>query len=79
MKKAISLILVLALLVMAFAGCSAPQAEEEDVTIRIGGLKGPTSMGLVKLMEDNETGEAKNSYEFTIAGSADATEVGTNI
>ena len=71
MKKAISLILVLALLVMAFAGCSAPQAEEEDVTIRIGGLKGPTSMGLVKLMEDNETGEAKNSYEFTIAGSAD--------
>lgn len=45
--------------------------EEDPVTIRIGGLKGPTSMGLVKLMEDNETGAAANTYEFSIAGSAD--------
>ena len=44
---------------------------EEAVTIRIGGLKGPTSMGMVKVMEDNESGTAANSYEFTIAGSAD--------
>ena len=70
MKKAISLILALALLVMAFAGCAA-QPKEEDVTIRIGGLKGPTSMGLVKVMEDNENGAAANDYTFTIAGSAD--------
>ena len=70
MKKAISLILALALIVMAFAGC-ATQPKEEDVTIRIGGLKGPTSMGLVKVMEDDETGAAANDYEFTIAGSAD--------
>lgn len=70
MKKAISLILALALLVMAFAGCAA-QPKEEDVTIRIGGLKGPTSMGLVKVMEDNENGAAANDYAFTIAGSAD--------
>ena len=70
MKKAISLILALALIVMAFAGCAA-QPKEEDVTIRIGGLKGPTSMGLVKVMEDNENGAAANDYAFTIAGSAD--------
>lgn len=70
MKKAISLILALALIVMAFAGC-AVQPKEEDVTIRIGGLKGPTSMGLVKVMEDNENGAAANDYAFTIAGSAD--------
>ena len=70
MKKAISLILALALIVMAFAGCVA-QPKEEDVTIRIGGLKGPTSMGLVKVMEDNENGAAANDYAFTIAGSAD--------
>ncbi len=70
MKKTISLILALTLIITAFAGCAA-QPEEEDVTIRIGGLKGPTSMGLVKVMEDDETGASANDYEFTIAGSAD--------
>lgn len=39
--------------------------------IRIAGLKGPTSMGLVKLMNDNEEGKASNSYEFTMAAAAD--------
>ena len=45
-------------------------AEEDPVTIRIGGLKGPTSIGMVKLMEDDEAGETENDYEFTLAGSA---------
>ncbi len=44
---------------------------EEKTNIKIAGLKGPTSMGLVKIMEDNENGSAANNYEFTIAGSAD--------
>lgn len=39
--------------------------------IRIAGLKGPTSMGLVKLMNDSEEGKATNSYEFTMAAAAD--------
>ncbi len=39
--------------------------------IRIAGLKGPTSMGLVKLMNDSEEGKAANSYEFTMAAAAD--------
>ena len=39
--------------------------------IRIGGLKGPTSMGMVKLLEDAENGECGNDYVFTMAGSAD--------
>ncbi len=43
----------------------------EDVIIRIGGIKGPTSMGMVKLIEDNENGSTKNKYEFSLAGSAD--------
>lgn len=43
-----------------FTGCAKqPQApdqpQEEAVTIRVGGLKGPTSMGLVKLLDDAET------------------------
>lgn len=47
------------------------EPKEDDVTIRIGGLKGPTSIGLVKLMEDNEAGTSKNDYDFTVAGAAD--------
>lgn len=38
--------------------------EKTGVTVRIGGLSGPTSMGLVKLMEDSEKGETRNDYAF---------------
>lgn len=50
---------------------SSEQSASAPAAIRIGGLKGPTSMGMVKLMQDAEDGASKNSYEFTIAGSAD--------
>ena len=50
---------------------SEDEPGEEPVTIRLGGLKGPTSMGMVKLLDDAETGKTANSYEFTMAGSAD--------
>lgn len=43
----------------------------ETPPIRIAGLKGPTSMGMVKLMQDAEDKATMNGYEFTIAGSAD--------
>lgn len=46
-------------------------ASAEKTTIRIGGLKGPTSIGMVKLMEDDETNSTANDYDFTVAGSAD--------
>ena len=67
MKKliAITAALVLALGALGFAGA------EEKAVIRLGGLKGPTSMGMVKLLDDAEKGLAKNTYEFTMAGSAD--------
>lgn len=39
--------------------------------IRIGSLKGPTSMGLVQLMDRAEKGETDNTYEFTMAAAAD--------
>ena len=46
-------------------------ASAEKTTIRIGGLQGPTSIGMVKLMEDDETNSTANDYDFTVAGSAD--------
>lgn len=39
--------------------------------IRVGSLKGPTSMGLVSLMDKASKGETANAYEFTMAGKAD--------
>ena len=34
-------------------------------------MTGPTAIGMVKLMEDNRKGVSQNSYNFTVAGSAD--------
>lgn len=51
------------------ASVAAPAPEE--VEVRVAALKGPTAMGLVKLMSDSEAGDAKGNYAFTIAASAD--------
>ena len=67
MKKLIAMILALALVLSL---CAFANAEEKTV-IRLGGLKGPTSMGMVKLLDDAENGLTANAYEFTMAGSAD--------
>ena len=67
MKKLIALMTVL---VLALGLCVLAGAEEKT-NIRLGGLKGPTSMGMVKLLDDAENGLTKNTYEFTMAGSAD--------
>ncbi len=41
-------------------------AEKDDVTIRIASLKGPTTIGLVNLINDVETGVSDANYEFTM-------------
>lgn len=57
------------------ASSSAPEGSsavaEERAAVRVGGLKGPTAMGMVKLMEEDAAGTTANDYEFTLAGSAD--------
>lgn len=50
---------------------SSTEPEAEKAVIRIAGLKGPTSIGMVSLMEKSEKGETENKYEFTVAGAAD--------
>lgn len=67
MKKILAVMTVLALVLGMVCFVSA----EEKTAIRLGGLKGPTSMGMVKLLDDAENGLTKNAYEFTMAGSAD--------
>ena len=65
MKRILSIVLVLAMALMLFA-CGKVQ-EEEPVTVRMAALKGPTGMGISKLMADNDEGKTKNKYKFTIA------------
>ena len=50
---------------------SAAEDPADDVTVRVASLKGPTSMGLVKLMEDCAAEDGAVKCEFTVAGSAD--------
>lgn len=77
-KYTVALSLLLSLSLLTACGKKTPAPEvppapaEEAVTLRVAALKGPTAMGLVKLMSDSEKGEsAYGNYEFTIAASAD--------
>ena len=77
MKKIVSLLLAL-VLALSLAACGQKEADTtpaddtpaEKVTIRLGGLKGPTSMGMVKLLADAGNGDTANEYAFTMAASA---------
>lgn len=80
MKKIIMLIAAILLCVGVMSGCSDNSGNESNVNdntgysrteIRLGGLKGPTSMGMVKLIDDAEKDLTENSYEYTMAVTAD--------
>lgn len=49
-----------------------PAEEYTAADIRVGSMKGPTSMGLVKLMKDAEEGNTANNYTFIMETAADA-------
>lgn len=79
MKKSAAAVLALAL-ALSLAACGQKAAEpqppedveaELPVTTRIAALKGPTAMGLVKLMADDPQSAAGAVYDFTLAASAD--------
>lgn len=80
MKKLLSLMLAMVMLISLCAGCANTddKADEKNNveqintdTVRLGGLKGPTSMGMVKLLDDNEKGNTEIKYDFTMAATAD--------
>ena len=69
MKRILSIVLALALMLGLAACVSAETAEK--TAIRVGSLKGPTTMGIVKLMQDDKAETSVNDYEFTMAATAD--------
>jgi len=50
---------------------TADDTTADKAVVRLGGLKGPTSMGMVKLLDDDEQGLTEIDYEFTMAAAAD--------
>lgn len=82
MKKTVSIVLALCLVLCLFAGCAKqetdtsatpePEVTEEPTTIRVGALTGPTAMGMVKLMDESRNNESANTYEFTLQSEASA-------
>ncbi|MEY8436720.1 MqnA/MqnD/SBP family protein [Atopobiaceae bacterium 24-176] len=77
---AAALAAVMALTIAPLSGCGAagtdaqaPQqsAAEQKETVRVAGLKGPTTIGLVDLMAKAKDGQTQDFYEFTVSGTPD--------
>lgn len=68
----LTVLFVLAAAVFALVSCGGSKTSEgEAADIRVGSLKGPTTMGIVNLMKKAENGETYDGYEFFMATAAD--------
>ena len=72
MKKKLAVFLAALLVATGFTACGQKEevSSEPAVTAKVAALKGPTSMGMVKMMADQKDAKEKN-YEFTIGSSPD--------
>ena len=71
MKKVLSLVLVMVMCLSVFTACSSNEESDIDVpvstaTFAIAGMKGPTTMGMTKLMKDAEVNNADEAYEGNV-------------
>lgn len=65
MKKVLSVVLALVMCLGLFSACSQDESQSQAETgaaFAIAGLKGPTTMGMVKLMDDAEKNNADSAY-----------------
>lgn len=69
-KKILSLLLAAALLLLSACGATAKGMSAEG-PVRIAGLKGPTTMGLVNLLDMEQQGTAALDYDLQLYGTAD--------
>lgn len=76
-KKFLSLLLALTLAAL-FTACGRGSSSAGNVgcDINIASLKGPTSIGLVKLFDDSDNGQTSNKYNYSIHGTADEISTG---
>lgn len=83
MKKIFAIGTSILISAMMFVGCGSNEGntgkenqdnevkQEEKIDINIASLKGPTTMGMVKLMSDSEEGKTANNYNVQMSGTAD--------
>ncbi len=50
------------------AGCAK---KKDDTVVRVGSLKGPTTIGIVNLMDKSAKGESEGKYDFTMSAAPD--------
>ena len=62
--------LLVIILLMSFEACTGRDVEN-TVAVKVAVLKGPTGMGMVKLMEDNANHQENVKYEFIVSGAPD--------
>jgi len=67
-NKIIATVLSAVMAVGMMAGCAQ---KKDDTVVRVGSLKGPTTIGIVNLMDKASKGESEGKYEFTMAAQAD--------
>ena len=72
MKKKLAVFLAVLLVITGLTACGQKEktTSEPAVTAKVAALKGPTSMGMVKMMADQKDAKEKD-YDFTIASSPD--------
>ena len=70
-RKNVVLVVVMLIGSILFAGCGRQETASGPVAVRIGALKGPTSMGLLYLMNEEGIRTSDNDYSFQMATSAD--------
>ena len=74
MKKIFAAILCIAML-FTVAGCAEKAPAADDVTVRLATLKGPTGVGMVKMLTDDAADE-KPTYEVTLSSAPDDIKAG---
>lgn len=82
MKKIVAMFMAICC-IFAFAGCGNNEAAKKEnrqqttteaaqaAKVEIAAMKGPTGMGIVKLMNDSENRQTKNAYNISLYGAAD--------
>lgn len=70
-KKLISLLMAVALLVSVLSCGASAKGLSTSEPLHIAGLKGPTTMGLVNLLNMEEKGTAAMDYDLQLYGTAD--------
>ena len=67
-NKIIAAALTVVLSLGMMAGCAQ---KKDDTVVRVGSLKGPTTIGIVNLMDKASKGTSEGKYEFTMSAAPD--------